>query len=127
VGFSRLLDAERNLVGDADAVAFKGHDFLGMICENANVFQAEVDQNLSADAAFMLDEALAGWFAVELAAFVEMDLRESPGFFAGFYTKAAARVVEIQEDAAIFICDGGERASDEFIAIAGCGAEDVAG
>jgi hypothetical protein len=33
-----LLDAERDLVGDADAVAFKSHYFFWMICEDADVF-----------------------------------------------------------------------------------------
>lgn len=54
-----VLDAERNLVGDADAVAFEGHDFFRVIGENANIFQAEVDQDLCADTAFVLYQALA--------------------------------------------------------------------
>jgi len=61
VSFFWVLDAERNLVGDADAVAFEGDNFFRVIGENTNIFQAEVDQDLCADTAFVLDEALARW------------------------------------------------------------------
>ena len=54
-------DAQRDLVGDADAVAFEGDNFFRVIGENTNIFQAEVDQDLCADTAFLLDEALARW------------------------------------------------------------------
>ena len=74
---------------------------------------------MGADAAFVLDHALAGGFAIELAAFVKMDLRERAGFFGGFDAEAAAGVMEIEEDAAVFLGDGGERAGDELAAIAG--------
>jgi len=74
---------------------------------------------LGPDAAFVLDHALAGRLAVKLAAFVKMDLRESAGFLGGFDAEAAAGVMEIEEDAAVFFGDGGERARDEFAAIAG--------
>ena len=38
-----LLDAQGDLVGDADAVAFEGDDFFGVIGEDADVLEAEVD------------------------------------------------------------------------------------
>jgi len=47
-----LVEAE-GTVGDADAVAFKGDYFFRMIGENANVLEAEVDQDLGADATFL--------------------------------------------------------------------------
>ena len=75
-----LVDAQGDLVGDADAVAFEGDDFFRVVGEDANVFEAEIDQDLRADAAFMLDHALAGRLAIELAALVEMNLREHAGF-----------------------------------------------
>jgi hypothetical protein len=107
------------LVGDADAVAFEGYHLFGVIGQDADVFQAEVDQDLGADAAFVLDHALAGGLAVELAALVKMDLRECAGFLGGFNAEAAAGVMEIEENAAVFLSDGGQRAGDEFAAIAG--------
>ena len=70
-----MVEAQRHLVGDADAVAFEGDNFFGMIGEDADVFEAEVDQDLRADAAFVLDHALAGGFAIELATLMKMDLR----------------------------------------------------
>ena len=57
-----------DLVGYADAVAFEGHHFFGVVGQDADVFQAKVDQNLSADAAFVLDHTLARWLSVELTA-----------------------------------------------------------
>src|SRR5882762_10734400 len=101
--------AEGDLVGDADAVAFQGHDFFRVVREDADVLEAEIDQDLRADAAFVLDHALAGGFAIELAALVKMNLRERAGFFGGFDAEAAARVVEIEKDSATFFGDGFER------------------
>lgn len=43
VSFFWLFDAQRHLIGDADAVAFEGDNFLWMIRQNADVFQAQVD------------------------------------------------------------------------------------
>src|SRR6266700_6633552 len=52
-----LVDAEGDLVGDADAVDFEGDDFFRVIGEHANVLEAEVDQDLRANATFVLDQA----------------------------------------------------------------------
>ena len=87
--------AKGDLVGDADAVAFEGDDLFRMVGEDANVFEAEVDQDLRADAAFVLDHALARRLAIELAALVEMNLGERTGFFGGFDGETASRVMEI--------------------------------
>ena len=57
-----------DLVGDADAVAFEGYYFLWVIRYHADVLQAQIDQDLSADAAFVLHHSLPGWLAIELAA-----------------------------------------------------------
>jgi hypothetical protein len=43
VSFLRLLDAEWDLLGDADAVTFQGHYFFRVIGEHTNISQAEVD------------------------------------------------------------------------------------
>ena len=84
---AELFDAKGDLVGDADAVTFEGDDFFRVIGEDANVLEAEVDQDLRADAAFVLDHALARRLAVELAALVEMNLGERARFFGGFDAK----------------------------------------
>ena len=90
------------MVGDADAVAFEGYDFFGMVGDDANIFEAEVDQDLRADTAFVLNHALTGGLAIELAARMKMNLRQGAGSFWRVDAIAAAGVVEIQEDAAIF-------------------------
>ncbi len=100
-----LVEAQGHLVGDADAVAFEGDNFFGVIGENANVLEAEVNQDLRADAAFVLDHALAGRLAIELAALVEMNLRKGAGFSSGIHGKSAASVVQVEKNAAVFLGD----------------------
>ena len=99
-----------NLVGDADAVAFEGDDFFRMISEDSDVLKTEVNQDLRADAAFVLDHALAGRFTIKLAALVEMNLRQRAGFFGGFDTEATPRVMQIEKNATVFLGDGCQRA-----------------
>src|SRR5713226_4879438 len=123
----RCLYAKRDLVGDANAVAFERDDFFRVVGEHANVLEAEIDQDLGADAAFVLDHALAGGLAIELAALVKMNLRERAGFFGGFNAEAAPGVVQVEKDAAVYDVEGGQRARDKFAAIASGGAENVAG
>jgi hypothetical protein len=101
-----------DLVGYADAVTFQGYYFFRVIGEDADVFEAEVDQDLGSYAALVLDHTLAGGFAVELAAFVEMDLGQCAGLVRRFNAEAAAGVVKIEENAAVFFGDGAERAGD---------------
>ena len=94
---ARLLDAQGDLVGDADAVAFEGDDFFWMIGEHANVLEAQIDEDLGADAAFVLDHALASGFAVKLAALVEMDCGQGTRSFWCFDAEAAAGVMEVEQ------------------------------
>jgi hypothetical protein len=101
-----LVEAEGDLVGDADAVTFQGDYFFWVVGEDTNVLQAEVDQDLRADAAFVLDHALAGGLAIELAALVKMNLGEQAWFLHRFDAEAAPRVVQVEEDAAVFLGDG---------------------
>ena len=108
------FDVQGDLVGDADAVAFQGYYLFRVVGQDADVFQAEVDEDLGADAAFVLDHALAGGFAIELAALVKMDLGQRAGVFGRFDAEAAAGVVEIEKDAAVFFGDGGQGARDEL-------------
>ena len=81
------------MVGDADAVAFEGYDLFGVVGDDANIFEAEVDQDLRADAAFVLDHALAGGLAIELAARMEMNLRQGAGSFRRVDAVAATGVM----------------------------------
>src|SRR5712692_6531316 len=106
----RCLYAKRDLVGDANAVAFERDDFFRVVGEHANVLEAQVDQDLRADAAFVLDHALAGGFAIELAALMKMNLRERTGLFGRFDTETTTRVVQVEKNAAIFFGDGFQRA-----------------
>ena len=122
-----LLEAEGHLIGDADAVAFESDDFFRMIGEDVNVLEAEVDQDLRADAAFVLDHALARRLAIELAALVKMNLREHARLFGGFDAEAASCVMQVEKDAAIFLGDGFQRARDKLRAVASRGTENVTG
>ena len=122
-----LVDAEGDLVGDGDAVAFEGDHLFGVVGEDANVFEAEVNQDLRADAAFVLDHALARGLAVELAALMKMNLWQRTGLFAGIDGEAASRVMEIEEYAAALLGDGFERTRYEFAAIADRGTKNVSG
>lgn len=96
---------EGDLVGDADAVAFEGDDFLGVIGDDADIREAEVDQDLRANAAFMLHHALTGRLAIELAAGMKVDLRQGSGSFRRVNGVAAAGVVQIEKHAAVFLGD----------------------
>src|SRR5882762_1731284 len=98
-----------------------------MIGENANVLEAEVDQDLGADATFVLHHALAGGLTVELAALMKMNLREHAGFFGRIDAETATSVMQVEKDAAILFGDGFKRTGNEFRAITRCRAENVAG
>ena len=120
VGGARGGDAKRHLIGDADAVAFERHDFFRMVRQDANILEPEINQNLSADTALMLNHALASGFAVELAACVKMDARRRGGLeFRRFDGEAPPGVMEIEEHAAVLARDSFERKSDQLAAIAG--------
>ena len=127
MSFFWVFDAKRNLVGDTDAVAFEGDDFLRVIGKNTNIFQAEVDQDLGADTAFVLYEALARWRAIELSARVNVNLRKNTRLTGGFDAKAAACVVQIKKNTAILFGNCGQRTGDQFVAITGDRAENVPG
>ena len=103
------FDAQRDLICDGDAVAFKRDDFFWMVGENPDVFEAEVDQDLRAYSAFVLHHALASGLAIELASLMKMNLWQRARFFSGIDGEAAAGVVKIEEHPAIFFGDGFER------------------
>ncbi len=90
-----------------------------MIGDHADVFQSQVDQDLGANAAFVLHHALAGRFAIELAARVEMNLRKRARRFGRVDGEAAAGVMQVQENAAPFVGNFFQGLGDEFGAIAG--------
>ena len=96
-------ELQGNLVGDADAVPFEGHDFLGVIGDDADIREAKIDQDLRADTAFVLHHALAGRFAIELAAGMKVDLRQGSGIFRCVNGVAAAGVVQIEKHSAVFL------------------------
>src|SRR5438105_685508 len=120
------FDAERNLIRDGNSIAFEGHDFFRVISEDANVFEAQVDQNLRADAAFVLDHTLARGLAIELAALMKMNFRQRAGLLGTIDRKTASRVMEIEKNAAVFFGDSFERRRNEFTAIARRGTKNVA-
>src|SRR5271157_3087104 len=88
-GFHR----QGNLIGDGDAEAFHGHHFARMVGEDADVSEAEVNEDLRADAALALDHALKSQVPVELAASVQSNARErARGRVGRFDGEAAAGV-----------------------------------
>src|SRR5262249_13665924 len=84
-------------------------------------------KDLRADAGFVLNHALAGGVAVELAARVNMNLRKFSGLVGLIDAEAAAGVMKIEKDAATFFRNRFKRALNQILAIARRGAEDVAG
>src|SRR5262245_33090094 len=104
----------RNLVGNVDAVAFECHDFFRMVGKDANVFEAEVDENLRADAAFVLHHTLTGRLAIQLAARMKMNLRQGSGLRRCLDAEASAGMVQIEKDPAFFPFDGRERTTDQL-------------
>src|ERR1700694_6136585 len=106
-----LLRARQNghLVGDGEAVAFECDYFPRMIREHAQALETEVDQDLRADAAFMLQQALPCDVLVELPARVIQNMRERAGSgSSGFNSEAAPCVVQINKHSEIFRRDGFE-------------------
>ncbi len=76
-----LFRAEKNrhLVSDREAIAFECDYFSWVIGEHAQTLEPEVDQDLCADAAFMLQLALSRDVLIELAARVIQNMRERAG------------------------------------------------
>src|SRR5882757_2362230 len=101
----RLLGGkvQRDLIGDADAVAFEGHDLLRMVCYHADIFQSQIDQNLGADAAFVLNHSLTRRLAIQLAARMKMDLRQLARRLCILDCESASGVVKVQKYASPFL------------------------
>jgi hypothetical protein len=91
-----------------EAVAIEGYYFAGVVRQDADAAEAQVYQDLGADAAFALDQALAAQVVFLFVAGVEADARQfgGVGFARGVNLKAAAGVMQVDENAAIF---GGDR------------------
>src|SRR5262249_50362841 len=103
------FNAERHLVGDGDAVAFECDNFFRMICEHPDVPEAKIDQDLRADAAFVLHHTLTSRFPVELTARVNVNLWKLAGFFRLLNAEAAPSMMQIQKYAPLFPGDGFQR------------------
>src|SRR5882762_621179 len=128
VGALLRPDGDRYLVGDRQAIPFEGDDLPWVIGEHAQASQAEVDQDLCADATFVLQQPLPGGVPVELAARVIQNMRQRAGSGrGGIDPEAASRVVQIDEHSAIFGDDGFERVFDDVVAVAIGGPEYIAG
>src|SRR5260221_1415296 len=92
-----------------------------MVGQHANIFKPQIDQNLCADAASMLHQPLASGRAVQLAARVNMNLREYAGLRGSLDSEAPAGVVQVQKYTAVFLGNGGQRTRHQFVAIASRG------
>src|ERR1700693_1760457 len=111
-----LFPAEKNrhLVGDGEAIAFECDYLSRMVGEHAQALEAEVDQDLGADSAFMLQQALPREVLVELSPRLIQNMRERAGRgCSGFNSEAASGVVQVNEHSAIFRGDGFERVFDD--------------
>ena len=114
--------------GDCQAIAFERHHFSRVIGEHAQALEAKIDQDLRADAAFVLYQPLPRDVLVELAARVIQNMRQHVRRGrGGVNPEAPPPVVEIDEHAAILGHDGLERAFDDLVTVAFGGCEDVAG
>lgn len=94
VGF----DADGDLLGDFEAVTFEADEFAGIVGEEANFFEAEIDEDLGADAVFAQVHAVAE-LEVRLDG-VEARFLELVGFDFGGKTYAAAFLTHVEDDAA---------------------------
>src|SRR5271168_4820035 len=98
-----------------------------MIRQHANPAQSQIDQNLRADAAFALHQALTSQILIELAALVKADLRQPLAFVhARIDLKSAAGVMQVDEHAAPRLSNRAERPLDNRVAIARDRTEHVA-
>jgi hypothetical protein len=104
-----------------EAVAIAGYYFARVIGQDADAAEAEVYQDLGADTAFALDQALAAQVVLHFVTGMEADPREFGGVCLArrVNLKAAAGVMKVDEHATIFGGDGFERALDDGVAIAG--------
>ena len=73
-------DVQADLVNDFDAKTVESNHFARVIRQHANALEAEVDQDLRANAAFALDEALAVKISIDLLAIVKMNARQLARF-----------------------------------------------
>ena len=68
-------ERNRDLIGDREAVTFERDDFSRMIGEDAQILESKINQNLRADAAFMLQLTLPGDVPVKLATRMIQNMR----------------------------------------------------
>ena len=79
MGASFRASKHRHLVCDGKAITFECDYFPGMIGEHAQSLQAEVDQDLCANATFMLQQTLPRKVLIDLAARVIQNMRQHAG------------------------------------------------
>ena len=120
-----LPDIQRHLIGDRDAVSFESDNFFGMVREHANIFQSEINEDLRADAAFVLHHALTRRFAIKLATRMNVNLGKLARFLWLFNAETAACMMQIEENASLFFGNGFEGPRDKILAIARCRAKNV--
>src|SRR6266403_4823529 len=94
------LNAQRDLVGNANPITFECHNFLWVIRQHPNVLQPEINQYLRANSALMLHHALARWLTIKLSAGVQVNLGQRSRLVRLLDTKPAPSVMQIQENSA---------------------------
>ena len=70
---------QRHLVDYIEAVPLQGDYFSGVVGQHSQILQPQIDQNLRADAAFMLQQSLSGQILIQLAARVIQNLGQQSG------------------------------------------------
>src|SRR5215475_11365807 len=118
-------EIERNLVGDADTVAFERDNFLRVIGHHSDILETQIDQDLRADPTFVLNHALARDFTIQLSALMEMDFRQRAGRLRVVDGEAATGMMQVQKYAAILLGNQFQGFFDQFRTIARSGSEDV--
>src|SRR5208282_4912935 len=119
VCFLRGLNCEGYLLRNLDAVAFQRHNFARKVREHANSPQAEVFQDLRADSALVLDHALHAGIALHVPALVVKNSRQRGALFrARVDSKSSARVMQIDEHAAVLRGNRFQRSLHHLAAIA---------
>ena len=108
-GPRRVTPLNRDLFGDLDSVGVQADDFARMVGEQANGVQAEIGENLRAQAAFVLRLFLA--------------VGRSIG---GMIAKTRSSLMQVHQHARSFLGDALHGAANQQMAFAIGGSEDIA-
>jgi len=113
-----------DLFGNLDVEALQGWDVRWRVREQADFVDTQVSQDLATQADLAQRSLVAVVVMLAGARFAVQD--DTVGRYGPVDVEAAAGVVQVDERASALLGDGFERTLHDAVAIAECGAEDVA-